>query len=384
MAPAGVVAGEPAAAGGEVTSATGAAARAVNCGQVITRTTRLRADVGPCSGDGVVIGADGISLDLNGHRIFGTPGPGDGQQAGVRLPSRTGVTVRNGTVSDFDAGVVLDRGQDNTVTGLTVSDNRGPDDLFLTAELGDGIILLNSAANSIIDNVVTNNGVYDGIGALGPDADDNVISGNTVTDTVGPSSGDQLGQCIVVNAAGLATAEGRVIVGTRIEDNLVRGNASAGIANVNNVDAQILRNVVEGNGLENLGNGIGLQLGPDAEATGTRALVQDNEVHGNGLDGIHVQIRASENLIIDNNAADNDVLDLSYIDAYDLHDLNPRCDSNTWKGNTWGSGSYFPRCTAIGGTGPARGLAAFIIGSLSLAQADVLPPARRFRSAPVA
>lgn len=102
------------------------AAATVHCGQVITTSTVLATDVGPCPGNGLIVGADHIVLDLSGHRVFGTPGPGDGTAAGIRLPNRIGVTVRNGSVTDFDAGVVVNRGSRNTIVRLKVLNNIGP------------------------------------------------------------------------------------------------------------------------------------------------------------------------------------------------------------------------------------------------------------------
>ncbi len=329
------------------------------CGQVITRTTRLSEDIGPCPADGVVVGRDGITVNLGGYGVFGFDGPGDGNSAGIRLPDRSRVRVLNGTVSGFDGGVVLDGGRANTVTNMTVRDNVGPDDPF-NAELGDGIILFDSAANLIVHNVVAGNGIFDGIGVLGGEADGNVIRNNTVTDNVGPSDGGPAGQGIIVNAAGLGDNTGSVIQGTVIEGNVIRGSGSAGISNMNNIGAQILDNVVEGNGLTNwAGNGIGIQLGPRSEMPFTRALVQGNQVHGNGLDGIHVQRGATENRIIDNNAADNNARSIPWFRGFDLHDLNRdpeawrlNCYSNTWSGNVWGHAYYNPPCTAAGGSGP--------------------------------
>jgi hypothetical protein len=39
--------------------------------QTITRDTTLDSDLLDCRGDGTVIGADNITLDLNGHAIAG-------------------------------------------------------------------------------------------------------------------------------------------------------------------------------------------------------------------------------------------------------------------------------------------------------------------------
>ncbi|HSH23889.1 MAG TPA: right-handed parallel beta-helix repeat-containing protein, partial [Acidimicrobiales bacterium] len=325
-----------------------------DCGRVITSSTRLREDLGPCAGNGIILGADNITLNLGGRRVFGFPGPSDGTTAGIRLPHRSHVQVVNGTVSGFDAGVFLNGGGSNTVANLTVRDNIGPDNPF-GVELGDGIVLFDSASNRIANNVVTNNGIFDGIGVLGGDADGNAIVANTVTANVGPGDGGPAGQGIIVNAAGLGVNEGQVITGTKIEGNVVRGSGSGGIANINNVDAQILNNIVEGNGLTNAqGNGIGVQLGPSrvVQDAATRVLVQKNEVHGNGQDGIHVRRGAGANRILDNNAANNNALATPWYRYADLRDHNSACGDNVWSGNTWGTGFYSPACTAAGGSGP--------------------------------
>jgi hypothetical protein len=54
----------------------------VSCGETITTDTKLANDLSDCPQDGIVIGADDITLDLNGHTIDGTfvpeecpPGP---------------------------------------------------------------------------------------------------------------------------------------------------------------------------------------------------------------------------------------------------------------------------------------------------------------------
>ncbi|MGI9118588.1 MAG: hypothetical protein ACR2G7_00375, partial [Acidimicrobiales bacterium] len=167
------------------------------------------------------------------------------------------------------------------------------------------------------------------------------------------------GQGIIVNSF-TGTFDGETITGTATFDNVVRANASAGIANINNTNAKILRNLVESNGLTNAaGNGIGIQLGPRATVPYTRVLVQGNEVHGNGGDGIQLGSGARENRILDNDAADNAALASPFNRSFDLHDLNrdpatflPSCDANVWRANIWGSGFYNPVCVTFRGSGP--------------------------------
>ena len=48
-----------------------ALANHVTCGDVITTDTTLDSDLLDCAGHGIVIGADNITLDLNGHTIDG-------------------------------------------------------------------------------------------------------------------------------------------------------------------------------------------------------------------------------------------------------------------------------------------------------------------------
>ncbi|HEV2068166.1 MAG TPA: SMP-30/gluconolactonase/LRE family protein, partial [Acidimicrobiales bacterium] len=126
---------------------------AANCGQTITANTVLSENIGPCAGNGVLIGADGITFDLGGKRIFGFPHAGDGHEAGIRVQDRSGVTVKNGTVTDFDAGVVVEGGGSNAVTGMTIRDNIGPD--FHGSELGDGVAIIESPGNVVANNVLT-------------------------------------------------------------------------------------------------------------------------------------------------------------------------------------------------------------------------------------
>ncbi len=80
-----------------------ASATHVSCGDVIAQDTTLDSDLVNCPGDGVVIGASGITLDLAGHTIDGT-GPGDAGH-GVRNAGADNVTVTNGRIQQFQRAV---------------------------------------------------------------------------------------------------------------------------------------------------------------------------------------------------------------------------------------------------------------------------------------
>src|SRR3954447_10185545 len=56
----------------------------VACGDTITASVRLDHDLADCPDNGIVIGADGITLDLNGHTIDGDDARQDCEPGALR------------------------------------------------------------------------------------------------------------------------------------------------------------------------------------------------------------------------------------------------------------------------------------------------------------
>src|SRR5215208_5880264 len=86
----------------------------VICGASITTDTKLTRDVENCPNNGIVIAADNITLDLNGHQVGGDGEPvascPESQSCDVGVDNSAGhsrVTIRGGTVHGFDAGVLV-------------------------------------------------------------------------------------------------------------------------------------------------------------------------------------------------------------------------------------------------------------------------------------
>ncbi|MDQ2826902.1 MAG: right-handed parallel beta-helix repeat-containing protein [Actinomycetota bacterium] len=313
---------------------------ALACGQTITQSTTLTADLGPCSSNGLVIGADGITLDLGGHRIFGTTTTGD--LAGVLVQGRQGVTVRNGTVTDFDGGVVILSGSGNTVTGITARHNlgaafgqTGPS----TALYGDGILVQGSSSNRIVNNVADNNGPFSGIGVIQGDSDHpavppapapfNLIQNNSVTNNVACRTGsspfcDNDGIRIEPN-----------VTDTTITANNVVGNGLDGISLFGGTTRNsVLSNSVVGNGFRGAVTGDGIRV------FGLANSINNNTAYRNANSGISVARRAPTaasfpatnpngrgNTLRANSAAGNGLFDL-----WDSN-RNPDCDANAWSAN---------------------------------------------------
>ena len=343
----------------------------VNCGDTVTTNVTLQADVGPCTGDGIIVCADAIVLDLNGHRVVGTDGPLDGG-VGVRVGDHDGVTVTNGTVERFDAGITITGGAGNTISAVVARDNFPQG---VAADDGDGISISGTSAdnNTVVGNSVINNGPFAGISIFGGTASDQitgtVIDDNEVLRNVRTS---QTGGIRLENWSWSTT----------ISDNVVRGNALEGIA----LFADTRNNTVDGNTVE--ANGFTSETALHRKGDGIRLfprsgdhVVKNNTVHGNAANGVFVngplqggmmsvpgstnnQILANSSL--GNNAAPtvgideggvkvrldvhsaNTVNDITLVlpppsPAYDLHDGNPGCDQNVWLGNVFGTA--LPECT---------------------------------------
>ena len=168
-----------------------------NCGDTITADTRLDGDLVDCPNNGIVIGADDITLDLNGHRIDGdgTPAAGCNPRKepcdiGVANDGHDGVTVKRGSLRDFGIGVFVVGARDNRVLDVSskqneffgfafgnvarslVRDSSGSDNI---APEGDGMGVFGSHDLRIVDNTFRNN---PGPGIHVEDSDDNLIKGN--------------------------------------------------------------------------------------------------------------------------------------------------------------------------------------------------------------
>ena len=309
------------------------AAPAAGCGMVITQTTTLTADIGPCGRGGIVIAADGISVDLGGHTISGKGSTGDG--VGILFDGVTDSRVSNGTVRGFDAGVAIVGGSINVVHHLTIRDNIGNLKASRPA-YGDGVVIQSSNSNWIFQNTVTNNGPFGGVSVLATTttaSDSNAIDRNTIID-------NDVDRAAVNENDGIRV-EGPNATGTVIMNNTIIANGRDGIAVFDdqgtgfpNAGLYIRDNVVQGNGFHGMsnrkGDGVFLAAGADG------GFVFDNEVTGNAANGIRVGSLAGSYF---GNTATGNVRYPGVVNAFDLHDENPGCADNEWDGNTFGTAS---------------------------------------------
>ena len=109
-----------------------AAVQQVSCGDTITTDTTLHHNLLNCPNNGIIIGADNVTLDLNGHTISGdgTAASGcDPEQefcdVGVLNRGHDGVTVVHGSVHEFVVGVWGLNASHNSLLGISSSGNEG-------------------------------------------------------------------------------------------------------------------------------------------------------------------------------------------------------------------------------------------------------------------
>lgn len=191
------------------------ATASLSCGQVIKDSVKLSANL-DCKSDGLIVGADGITIDLNGHTLNG-PGP-DSSKIGIMLATSSGVTITGpGTISGFQAGILNTGGQDNQIGRVIFQDNqiaifntgaKNTDieqNMMFSNAIGmashssqgttfsknllesnslAGVTLVNSAGNKIDTNIIqgSNNGVFVDGQSTNNQVDTNTIMKNTGVD----------------------------------------------------------------------------------------------------------------------------------------------------------------------------------------------------------
>jgi parallel beta-helix repeat protein len=165
-----------------------AAASHVGCGDTITQDTTLDSDL-TCPGDGLVIGAHGVTLDLGGHTISGA---GAGGSAGVRVQGSQEVTIRRGTIRGFEVGILAEPADGLAVRRLAITNNVTGIVIDISFDVvvrnnviadnsGLGLWVLDSVAVRVRGNDVLRNGgdgIHFGGEVKSSVAEGNVASGN--------------------------------------------------------------------------------------------------------------------------------------------------------------------------------------------------------------
>jgi large repetitive protein len=289
----------------------------VHCDQTLTHSVKLANDLTNCPNNGLVVGADDVTVDLNGHTIDGDgelvadcPFPGPACDAGVQNSGGyKGVTIEGGEVREFGWGVqVFGGASHNRVRDISSTHN-----LFRGILIGGGITDSQVEHNSTTDNgagivlccfsqnvrIEHNSVSGNGDGIVVRDSDNNRIAHNSVSDNTKAGEGSE-GDGIFIEGNDNEVSHNRV---HRSSNNIgVFGNRNRVTAN-EITDAVGCREDCGGFGLI-VGAGEGNLLAnnrvarplrdtisvdsfdPDNPTVGT--VVRDNLVRDAGVDGISV------------------------------------------------------------------------------------------------
>ena len=204
------------------------------CGTTIVANLTLDHDL-TCPGNGLIVGADGITINLNGHTITG---PGSG--VGISVPNRTGVVIVGGTVKNFLAGIQLVNS-----TAIVVKENRftgNQDAVFLVGTSGSTIKENTAWQNSRVGVMLRPSGIRN--------STQNLVAENTLTD----------------NTNGIILVE--TPTGNVLKENMISGSSNAGI----NVNGGVSGNLIQENAF--IGNAAGIRLNLVA-----RALADRQQLH---------------------------------------------------------------------------------------------------------
>lgn len=254
----------------------------LECGALVVTSVKLTDDIGPCSGDGLVVAGNFIKIDMEGHKIVGDGDPNNAAQVGIRIVDKRGVKVENGTVEKFNAGVFISGGSGHEIDKVTAQDNRGNNEI----SMGDGILVSGSSQNKITKNVVKRNGadfpfgstvlqLFGGI-SLTDESSENVIEHNLATEH--GSTGIRL--------------EGGGVHHNVIRENTSTGNGGNGVSlGFDAFDNQVLNNTLT----NNKSSGIGTSFGAE------RAIIRGNTITGN-VNGIAL---GSGTATVENNTVSN-------------------------------------------------------------------------------
>lgn len=294
-------------------SAADADTASLSCGATVTTSVTLQADLIGCPGDGLLINADAVTIDLNGHTIAGDAlPPAFGFEGGIVIRGQHDVVVTGGSIRGFDAGVVVEGSSGTDIRSLDSSDNvRSGVALFSTSrsrvtdvttrDNADHGFLVAQGASATLARVVATGNQH---GVTFGQSDDNelrhsLVSGNA-DNVVVYGSRNLIVDNVVTNATGCGVdCGGYGISHEGGSDNVISGNRVVGALRdgirVSNFggDLETERNVIERNTVVDA-RGDGVAVATDGDGPVRTSVLHMNSVIRARHNGIHVATPSTE------------------------------------------------------------------------------------------
>jgi parallel beta-helix repeat protein len=255
----------------------------VDCDAVITTDTTLDSDLIDCPNNGIVIGADDITLDLNGHTIsgdgdeFASCPENEACDVGVLNDAHDGVTIKGGRITAFGPGVFLFSAKQGRLRDLSTVENAF-----------NGIVLFRSSRNRIERSTASRNGRpndFPGIALI--ESDHNRITKNRMSGNadLGLFTEDSDRNLIRHNKTSGHPEGGMIVEGDRNE---IVGNRSVRegggvLITIVSRGGKAVGNVIRGNEVRDA-----RESGIAVDRVPKHTLVKGNHVVGSGKSGIIV------------------------------------------------------------------------------------------------
>jgi parallel beta-helix repeat protein len=277
-----------------------------SCGQVVTQDVTLTSDLNCDNGDGLIVGAPGITINLNGYSITGPQGGGEanpttansGNGDGGETNPTTANSGRGGSVTPVsttadsgngDGGEANEEASGGEANPTTADSGSGDSDVTpastprqATDYDGSSGILVANADNVAIQGLGEIAGFSRGVTFLGS-------SGGALTDVQ-----------LVNNEIGAVMASSE---GTEISRNTITNNGIAVVSDASNGGVTAFNQIVA-----NLEQGI-LLLGS------SDSVVAANNMYGNGASGIYLDPMSQRNHIDYNTVFGHETADVNNADG---------------------------------------------------------------------
>jgi parallel beta-helix repeat protein len=265
-----------------------ASAADLQCGSVVKKSVKLKSDITGCTGAGLIIGARGVEIDLNGHLVEGAnprpPFPGIDNTGGFDR-----VRVVDGRINRFQSGIRFAGSHHSTVADVTITEVQG------------GIELSGSRDNRIVRNDVS--ALHPALSILGSNR--NVVRHNVLLGDPDLSLTNSHANQISANTLARGS-HGVWVRGSNrnlLADNSEGGGHFAGFELFSGRGNELRRNTASN------ASDAGILVYAEARQT----LLQGNTADGNGGDGI--EVRSPSTTLRRNSASNNFLLGINAVDG---------------------------------------------------------------------
>ncbi len=296
---------------------------ACSCGDTLTSSRNLTDDdfLRGCPAEGLIINANGITLNCKGSVISGDD---SGNESGIYIEDNSRITIENCEITNFHDGINFNHSSNNTIFNNSLHSNTGK-----------GIRIYIGLNNFLMNNIVSSNWEA---GIHLKSSHYTILMNNTVlTNNIASSEGEAGIYLYVCHNSTLEnnTASNNMYSGIRLDacanavlfNNTANSNEEYGIEEYAGINNSLTRNTVNENRLNGFFSG----------NSGSSGEFRNNTALSNGQSGISI-VRGSNYTIVQNTACSNGANGISFSYGTDNNVSNNTALSNSRNGIAVGDG----------------------------------------------